>query len=108
MHTEALRRVTKALMQILPTGQEGDPREVQAVVFDELIPANTMGYVKFQGSLWRARCPQQVSLEPGMRVRVLDRQNLTLIVEPIAHYASSFNLTAQSNPFIDVMVSKDF
>lgn len=107
MHTEAFRRVTQALMQILPTGQEGNPREVQATVL-EPIPANTTGYIKFQGSLWRAWCPQQVSLEPGMRVRVLDRQNLTLIVEPIAHYVSSFNLTAQSNPFIDVMVSKDF
>jgi len=100
MPTKTFRRGTKALMQILPTGQEGDLREVQAVVF-ELIPANSMGYIKFQGSLWRARCPQQVSLEPGMLVRVLDRKNLTLIVEPIARYVSSFNLNAQSSPYID-------
>jgi membrane protein implicated in regulation of membrane protease activity len=100
MPTATFRRVTKALKQILPKGQEGDLHEVQAVVF-ELIPANSMGYIKFQGILWRARCPQQVSLEPGMRVRVLDRENLTLIVEPIAGYVSSFNLTAQSSPFVD-------
>jgi len=100
MPTGTFQRVTKALMQILPTGQEGDLREVQAVVF-ELIPANSMGYIKFQGSLWRARCPQQVSLEPGMLVRVLDRQSLTLIVEPIARYVSSFNLNVQSNPYSD-------
>lgn len=100
MPTETFGRVTKALMQILPTGRERDLREVLAVV-SELIPANSMGYIKFQGSLWRVRCPQKVSLEPGMQVRVLDRQNLTLIVEPIAHYVSYFNLNAQSNPYID-------
>jgi membrane protein implicated in regulation of membrane protease activity len=100
MHTQTFRRVTKALKQILPKGQEGDPREVQAVVF-ELIPANSMGYIKFQGILWRAWCPQQISLEPGMRVRVLDREHLTLIVEPIAHYVLPFNLTAQASPYVD-------
>lgn len=107
MHTDTFqRRVTKALRQILPTGQGGAPHEVQAVVF-EFIPANSLGYIKFQGRLWRAWCPQQVSLDPGTRVRVLDRQNLTLIVEPIAHYASSFNLSAQSSPYIDVIVSEE-
>ncbi|NJR37990.1 MAG: hypothetical protein HC781_02980 [Leptolyngbyaceae cyanobacterium CSU_1_4] len=99
MHTKAFRQVTRALMQILPTGQEGDPREVQAVVF-ELIPANSMGYIKFQGSLWRAWCPQQVSLEPGTRVRVLDRKSLTLIVEP-SREVSSLKLMAQPNPYSD-------
>lgn len=97
MPTETFRRVTKALMQILPTGQEGDLREVLAVVF-ELIPANSLGYIKFQGSLWRARCPQQV-LEPGMLVRVLDRENLTLIVEPSDRHTASFKLTPQPRPY---------
>jgi membrane-bound ClpP family serine protease len=100
MPTATFRRVTNALMQILPKGQEGNLREVQAVV-SELIPANSVGYIKFQGILWRVWCPQQVSLEPGMRVRVLDRENLTLIVEPIARCVLPFNLTAQSSPFVD-------
>jgi membrane protein implicated in regulation of membrane protease activity len=100
MHTETFRRVTNALMQILPKGQEGDLHEVQAVVF-ELIPANSTGYIKFQGILWRARCLQQISLEPGMRVRVFDREHLTLIVEPLDRYALPFNLTAQVSPYID-------
>jgi membrane-bound ClpP family serine protease len=87
-------------MQVLPLGKEGDPREVEATVFDP-IPTNCIGYVKFQGSFWRARCFQQVSLEPGMLVRVIDRENLTLIVEPISRYVASFKLTAQSRPYLD-------
>lgn len=98
MHTEAFQRVTKALRQILPTGQEGDLREVQAIVFDS-IPVNCIGYIKFQGSFWRARCFQPVSLEPGMLVRVIDRENLTLIVEPLSRYLAK--LTAQRRPYID-------
>jgi membrane protein implicated in regulation of membrane protease activity len=86
-------------MQILPTGQEGDQRDVQAVVF-ELIPANCTGYIKFQGTLWRARCSQSISLEPGMLVRVLDRKNLTLVVEP-SRSVSSFKFTAQPRPYVD-------
>ena len=100
MRTESFRRVTRELKQILPAGQEGDSSAIQGFVF-ELIPANSMGYIKVQGILWRARCPQPVSLEPGTWVRVLDRRSLTLIVEPIHRRIPSFNLTAQTKPYID-------
>jgi membrane protein implicated in regulation of membrane protease activity len=98
MHSEAFRRVTRTLMQILPLGWEEDPHEIEAIVFD-LIPPHCTGYIKFQGSWWRARCLQQISLEPGTVVRVVDRESLTLIVEPLYHYESSFNLTVPSNPY---------
>ncbi len=99
-YTGASRRVTRALMQILPASQEGDPLAVQTVVF-ELIPANSMGYIKFQGMLWRARCSQQIALEPGMLVRVIDRENLTLIVEPISRFLAPFKLTAVTTPHLE-------
>jgi membrane protein implicated in regulation of membrane protease activity len=100
MHTEAFQRVTKGRMQVLPTGKAGDPREIEAIVFDP-IPVNGTGYIKFQGIFWRARCFQPVSLEPGMLVKVIDRENLTLIVEPISLYAVPFQLTPQVSPYID-------
>lgn len=100
MPTEAFQGVTRGRVKVLPTGKEGNPREVEATVFD-LIPPNCMGYIKFQGRFWRARCFQQVSLEPGMLVRVIDRENLTLIVKPISRYAESFKLTPQHRPYID-------
>lgn len=100
MPTEAFGRVTRGRIKVLPTSEEGNPREVEARVFDS-IPAAGTGYIKFQGTFWRARCFQQVSLEPGMLVKVIDRENLTLIVEPIARYVASFKLTAQPRPYID-------
>jgi membrane protein implicated in regulation of membrane protease activity len=100
MHTKAFRRVTATLMQLLPLGKEEDLCETQGTVFD-LIPPNCIGYIKFQGSFWRARCLEQVSLEPGTLVRAIDREGLTLIVEPISRYVSSFNLKAQVHPYGD-------
>ena len=82
MHLEPYGRVTRSLMKILPTGKEEDPREVKATVFNS-IPANGIGYVKFQGSIWRAYCKYQITLEAGTSVRVIDRENLTLTVEPL-------------------------
>jgi len=92
MRTEALRQVTDPLRKLLPLGKETDPSELQATVLD-LISPNGVGYVKFQGSVWRAYCKHQISLEPGTLVRVTDRQKLTLTVEPISRHAAQFKLT---------------
>lgn len=92
MLTDTFPRVTTALRQILPMGKEGDSRETEAIVFD-LILANCTGYIKFRGCFWQARCRQQVSLEPGMLVKVIDREGLTLIVELTSPAATFFNLT---------------
>jgi membrane protein implicated in regulation of membrane protease activity len=75
-------QVTRSLMQLLPTGGEQDPLEVIAKVF-EVIRPNEGGLVKFQGALWRAHCPYEISLEPGTLVKVIDRQKLTLVVIPL-------------------------
>jgi membrane protein implicated in regulation of membrane protease activity len=100
MHTKAFRRVTETLMQLLPLGSEEGSYKFQGTVFDQIAP-DCAGYIKFQGSLWRARCLEQVSLEPGTLVRAIDREGLTLIVEPISRYVSSFNMKAQSHPYVD-------
>jgi membrane-bound serine protease (ClpP class) len=39
------------------------------------------GQVRLQGELWKARCRE--GAEPGERVRVVARDNLTLLVERI-------------------------
>lgn len=100
MLTDTFPKVTTALRQILPIGKEGDSHDTQATVFD-LIPVNGTGYIKFRGCFWLARCFQQVSLEPNMVVKVIDREGLTLIVEPVSTYAESFNLMPQNSPYID-------
>jgi membrane protein implicated in regulation of membrane protease activity len=38
------------------------------------------GQVRVQGELWRARC--ELGAEAGERVRITDRDGLTLLVEP--------------------------
>jgi membrane protein implicated in regulation of membrane protease activity len=100
MHTKAFRRVTETLLQLLPKGSDENSYKFQGIVFD-LIAPDCAGYIKFQGSLWRARCLHQVSLEPGTLVRAIDRDGLTLIVEPISRYVSSLNLKAQAHPYAD-------
>jgi membrane protein implicated in regulation of membrane protease activity len=38
--------------------------------------------VEVFGSFWRARCDPRTDLKPGDRVRVLERDGLSLVVEP--------------------------
>jgi membrane-bound serine protease (ClpP class) len=38
------------------------------------------GHVRIQGELWRARC--EAWADPGDRVKVVERDGLTLLVEP--------------------------
>jgi membrane-bound serine protease (ClpP class) len=38
------------------------------------------GHVRIQGELWRARC--EAGADPGDQVRVVERDGLTLLVEP--------------------------
>ncbi len=53
-------------------GTEGTARDV--------IAPDTPGYVSVHGELWRATSRAPVT--PGQRVRVLDMNGLTLMVEP--------------------------
>jgi membrane protein implicated in regulation of membrane protease activity len=49
----------------------------------EVIPNGGIGLVRYEGSLWKARCQiSDVAIAPGEIVQVVARQGLTLIVMP--------------------------
>lgn len=55
----------------------------EATVVKAIEPFRT-GQIRFQGSWWSARCQRDIVLQPGELVNVVGRQNITLLVEPIA------------------------
>ncbi|WP_171974660.1 NfeD family protein [Leptolyngbya sp. 'hensonii'] len=72
--------VTDNLSPLLSPGNQGDFFEQRAIV-DETIQPGIPGRIRFQSSLWPALCRQNTVLTPGTTVRVVDRRNLTLVVE---------------------------
>ena len=56
----------------------------EAKVSDLIQGPHDEGRVYFRGTWWRARCEDFVTLKPGDTVQVIDIQNITLIVEPMA------------------------
>jgi membrane protein implicated in regulation of membrane protease activity len=48
----------------------------------EVILPHRCGRVHYQDSWWPAICLENQRLEPDTLVRVIDRQNITLVVEP--------------------------
>jgi hypothetical protein len=56
---------------------------VGKAIVDAIIEPSKNGRVRFQGSWWSARCEQETTIFPGEMVRVVGRQNITLIVEPV-------------------------
>jgi membrane-bound ClpP family serine protease len=84
MHSQAFPGFTQSLMQILPFGKKHDPVECLAKVSVAIHPEKG-GMVTFQGVEWRAQSTVYFTLEEGKLVRVIDRQKLMLIVEPIRH-----------------------
>lgn len=61
----------------LPIGDRPDP-EREAIVIDAITPRRT-GQVEYRGSLWTARSRQNVTLEPGEIVYVVNRKHVTTL-----------------------------
>jgi membrane protein implicated in regulation of membrane protease activity len=55
--------------------------ESEAIV-QEVIYQGRLWRVEFEATSWNARSEQEITLFPGDRVYVVNRQNITLIVEP--------------------------
>ncbi|HEY9657544.1 MAG TPA: NfeD family protein, partial [Allocoleopsis sp.] len=60
------------------------PSKSSKAIVDAAISPGRSGRIRYQGSWWSARCEQDITLSPGEEVRVVGRQNITLIVEPLA------------------------
>jgi membrane-bound serine protease (ClpP class) len=57
-----------------------------AVAVDEIGPGK-LGFVLFQGEHWKATAHQTIA--PKQKVRIVSREGLTLIVEPLDSFAPS-------------------
>ncbi|WP_421655657.1 NfeD family protein [Leptothermofonsia sp. ETS-13] len=73
-------QVTDRLQTLLPLGSTN---HIVTATVSETIRPNHLGRIKFQGTWWFARCEQNIVLPSGVSVYVIDRENLTLIVEPV-------------------------
>jgi membrane-bound serine protease (ClpP class) len=60
----------------------GEQLVTQAEVLEGFADSR-FGMVKVRGERWRAACASATNLPVGERVRVVDRDGLTLIVEPL-------------------------
>lgn len=78
IETEATTHPLKTIKGSTPAAKP----VVDAIVTQTIGPGRK-GQVKFQGSWWTARCSQDITLSPGKLVCVIDRQLITLYVEPV-------------------------
>lgn len=75
--------LTIVLRGMVPLPTKEEQPDTQAVV-SETIPKGGVGWVSYEGALWKARCQMSdVSITEGQTVQVLGRQGLTLIVLPL-------------------------
>ncbi|WP_287517910.1 NfeD family protein [Okeania sp. SIO2C2] len=52
-------------------------------IVDEIIRPNQLGRVRYRGSLWNAKCIQELTVNTGEVVYVLGNHGITLIVDTI-------------------------
>jgi membrane protein implicated in regulation of membrane protease activity len=75
--------LTIVLRGMVPTPTRDGQPDTQAVV-SEAIPQAGVGWVSYEGALWKARCQiSDIAINSGQTVQVVGRQGLTLIVLPM-------------------------
>ncbi|MBF2045881.1 NfeD family protein [Leptolyngbya sp. 7M] len=75
--------LTIVLRGMVPLPTKEELPDTEAVV-SEMIPKGGVGWVSYEGALWKARCQvSDVSIASGQTVQVVGRHGLTLIVLPL-------------------------
>ncbi len=54
-------------------------------VVDEIIQPNELGRIRYRGSVWNAKCIQEITIYPEEVVYVVGNDNITLIVDTVPH-----------------------
>lgn len=74
--------LTIVLRGMVPSPTRDTQINTHAIV-SETIPRGGIGWVSYEGALWKARCQMsEVAIAEGRSVQVIGRQGLTLIVLP--------------------------
>ena len=75
--------LTVVLRGMVPMPSHYEQPDTEAVV-SEAIPRGGVGWVSYEGALWKARCQiSDVEIARSQTVQVVGRQGLTLIVLPV-------------------------
>jgi membrane protein implicated in regulation of membrane protease activity len=75
--------LTVVLRGLVPMPSREEQPDTEATV-SETIPKGGIGWVFYEGALWKARCQiSDLSIATGQTVHVVGRQGLTLIVLPL-------------------------
>lgn len=75
--------LTVVLRGMVPLPTKEEQPDTQAIV-SETVPKGGVGWVSYEGALWKARCQiSDITIPNGQTVNVIGRQGLTLIVLPI-------------------------
>jgi hypothetical protein len=72
-------------------GFHTDSLSMEATVDQPICPGQS-GRIRFQASWWPARCQYPVHLKKGSRVKIIGRDNITLLVEPLSWPACDISL----------------
>ncbi|MDJ0554842.1 MAG: NfeD family protein [Microcoleaceae cyanobacterium MO_207.B10] len=54
-------------------------------IVDETILPNQVGRIRYRGSVWNAKCLQEVAINPGEVVYVVGNDGITLIVDSLSN-----------------------
>lgn len=52
-------------------------------IVDETILPNQLGRIRYRGSVWNAKCLQEIAINPGEVVYVVGNDGITLIVDTV-------------------------